>query len=77
MLTGITGEIKVDGQTYNGAMPSWKQLSDEQIAGVLNHVLSSWDNPGIVKDFKAYTPDEIKEYRSKGLNSEEVLSLRP
>ncbi len=77
VLSGLTGEIKVDDQTFNGAMPSWKQLSDEQIAAVLNHALSSWDNPSIVKDFKAYTPDEIKDYRSKGLSSEEVLSLRP
>ncbi len=77
VITGISGAIEVDGQSYNGAMPAWAHLSDEQIAGVLNHVLSSWDNPSIAKDFKAYSPEEIKAYRELGLSSEEVLSLRP
>ncbi len=77
VLSGLNGEIEVDGQKYNGAMPSWKQLSDEQIAAVLNHVLSSWDNSAELGDFDIYTPAQIKEYRDLGLNAEEVKSLRP
>ncbi len=77
VLSGLSGEIEVDGQKYNGAMPAWKQLSDEQIAAVLNHILSSWDNKAELGDFDIYTPAQIKEYRDLGLNADEVKSLRP
>lgn len=42
---GLQGAIKVNGQSYNGQMPTWKgTLSDGQIASVITYVRSSWGN---------------------------------
>ena len=43
-LHGVAGSIGVKGVTYQGAMPSFSTLSDEEIAAVLTHVRSQWGN---------------------------------
>jgi nitrite reductase (NO-forming) len=45
VLNGLSGEIEVNGQTYNGVMPGVR-LSDSDVANVLSFVLSSWGNDG-------------------------------
>ncbi|WP_243030672.1 c-type cytochrome [Thermus altitudinis] len=72
VLYGVQGTIRIGGKEYGGLMPGFSWLSDEEIALVLNH-LAEWGAP---KDFKAYTPDEVKAARAKGLTPEEVLKLR-
>lgn len=43
MLLGKHGPLERDGKIYNGIMPSWRaDLSDAQVAEVLNHVLTTW-----------------------------------
>jgi glucose/arabinose dehydrogenase/cytochrome c5 len=45
ILNGLSGEIDVDGVTYNGAMPPWSAtLTDREIAAVLTHVRTSFGN---------------------------------
>jgi len=44
LLAGLSGSVTVKGQTYNGQMPSFKQLSDDDIAAVLSYLRSSWGN---------------------------------
>jgi len=45
VLNGRSGPIQVNGKTYGGAMPAWKdQLSNDEIAAVLTYVRSSWSN---------------------------------
>ncbi|MEO8058820.1 MAG: cytochrome c [Burkholderiales bacterium] len=44
LLHGVTGDISVAGQTYKGAMPSFGQLGDAELAAVLSHVRSAWSN---------------------------------
>jgi len=44
VLHGVTGEISVAGQTYKGAMPTFGQLGDAELAAVLSHVRSAWSN---------------------------------
>lgn len=44
---GLTGEVKVNGQTYNNVMPSLN-LSHEDIANVLTYAYSQWGNNGTV-----------------------------
>lgn len=44
VLRGINGEISVMGQTFKGAMPSFSQLGDAELAAVLSHVRSAWSN---------------------------------
>ena len=44
LLHGINGKISVAGAEYNGAMPSFQQLSDAELAAVASHVRSTWSN---------------------------------
>jgi|688.fasta_scaffold219674_3 mono/diheme cytochrome c family protein len=44
LLHGLQGAIQVKGETYNGAMPPWKQLKDDQIAAILTYIRSEWGN---------------------------------
>ena len=44
VLHGITGDIIVAGVAYKGAMPSFAQLSNAELAAVLSHVRSAWSN---------------------------------
>lgn len=44
LLHGLGGPIEVQGKPYEGEMPAWGQLKDEQIAAVLTYVRASWGN---------------------------------
>lgn len=45
LLKGKTGEVIVNGQKYNGVMPSL-DFDDKNVASVLTYVLNSWGNKG-------------------------------
>ena len=44
LLHGVSGDIKVAGNDYKGAMPSFKQLGDAELAAVASYVRSEWSN---------------------------------
>ncbi len=44
LLYGINGNLTVNGNVYNGNMPAWETLTDEQIAGVSTYIRNSWGN---------------------------------
>lgn len=52
LLHGINGPMVVKGNTYNGAMPAWKTLSDGELAAVMSYIRSDWGNaaPPITAD---------------------------
>jgi len=59
VLLGVSGDIEVKGQKYNGQMPAFKeQLSDAELAGVLSHIRSQWGNQGAA--IEANTVKEIR-----------------
>ena len=77
LLYGLQGQIQVDGQSYNGVMPAWQQLSDQEIADTLNYISTNWDNNQALQNFQPYTPEEIAAERNQGLSSSDVDSQRP
>lgn len=59
VLHGISGKLTVNGNTYNGAMPAFKdQLTDAEIAAVLTHIRSTWGNQA-----DAVTADTVDQVR--------------
>ena len=44
LLHGINGEMEVAGNTYQGAMPAFHQLSDAELAALASYIRSSWSN---------------------------------
>lgn len=57
ILYGVSGEIKVNGKTYNLEMTGF-DLTDEETADVLNYIRNSWGNKGVV-----VTPEEVRAAR--------------
>jgi len=78
LLFGLGGEIEVEGKKYNGTMPALgDQLKDDEIAAVLNYVLSSWGNDKMLpKGHKEYTSAEVKGLRGKKLTAKQVHDAR-
>lgn len=62
VVKGLTGEVVVNGQKYNGIMPP-VLLSDEQIAHVLTFVRNSWGNEGDI-----VTEAEVKKIRAESVS---------
>lgn len=59
MMKGLSGKIEVNGEVYNGFMPSQAHLTDEEMADVLSYIRSSFGN--------SYPPvdvDVVKKIRS-------------
>ena len=56
---GLTGEVTVNGQSYNNIMPPQTTLSDEEIAAVLNHVSTEYN-----KGKAVVTPDMVRKARA-------------
>ena len=60
ILHGAGGPIEVNGQTWNGVMPPWKDvLSDDQIAAVLTYIRADWGNKAA-----AVTPEQVAAIRA-------------
>lgn len=79
VLYGLAGEIEVGGKKYNGEMPSFAdQLKDDEVAAVLNYVLSRWGNEKMLpKGHKEFTAAEVKAVRGKKLSGKQVHEARP
>ena len=60
VLKGSRGQVEIDGETYNNAMPPQIHLTDAQIADVLTYIRNSFGNNG-----SAVTPLEVKAARAK------------
>ena len=59
VLYGATGEMKVNGKTYNTEMTGF-DLTDQQASDVVNYIRNSFGNKG-----PAVTPEEVKVSRKK------------
>ncbi len=57
-LKGLSGEITVNGQTYNSAMPSFAHLQDQEIAAVMTYVMNAWGN-----ESAEITAEEVQKLR--------------
>jgi mono/diheme cytochrome c family protein len=65
MLFGMQGPVRVRGSTYNGVMPAFGQLSDEQIASILNYILNAWGNDKLLpRDHRPITAAEVRSARN-------------
>ncbi len=73
VLNGRSGPIQVNGKTYSGAMPAWKdQLSSDDVAAVLTYVRSAWTNKA-----PAVTADQIAAARNPtALNGGQIFAAK-
>lgn len=59
IVHGKTGEITVNGKTYNGVMPA-QSLTDEEVANVLTYIYANWGNTK-----QEVKPEQVAKRRSK------------
>ncbi|GBQ82595.1 c-type cytochrome [Asaia krungthepensis] len=71
LLNGVHGTIDAAGSSYMGFMPSFKALTDDQLAAVLTYI-SSIDTPGA----PAFRADEVKAARATPKKAKEILAER-
>jgi mono/diheme cytochrome c family protein len=71
----MSGEITVKGAKYNGVMPGYRQLSDAEIAALLNHISTQWGNK-LPAGQKPFTAAEVKAQRAKTLTPAQVNTAR-
>jgi len=77
VLFGMTGPIEVEGTQYNGVMPSWSALRDDEIAAAIDQVLTGWGNDqNLPKDFKPILPSDVAAARAENLTPEQVYAMR-
>lgn len=78
VLHGLEGSVQVDGKTYNQVMPSWRHLTDEQIAAVLTYVRASFGNssegvdPELVAAVREQTSDRNRAWHADELKTLEL-----
>jgi len=70
---GLSGRIVVDGVAFNGAMPAQAQLSDDEIAAVLGHVVVDLAGQKAVPPFSAA---EVATARAAKPSAKELRAQR-
>ncbi|MDA5195051.1 c-type cytochrome [Govanella unica] len=75
--SGLSGKLMVEGKTYQSTMPAQGGFNSEDVAALLNHVLSTVVKPASTA--AAFTGDEVTAIRDrhKGLKASDVMAIRP
>ncbi len=77
LLHGLEGPIKVEGKTFESAMPPFDHLADASIAAVVNYVRGAWNNgklrPAGIKDVD---PATVAAARRSEMTPTDVLAYR-
>lgn len=76
VIHGLSGELQSKGATYVGLMPPAGDLSDAEIAAVLNYALTSFNASLLPRDFRPLTAAEIHSARQPDLTEEKLLRER-
>ncbi len=78
VLNGMSGPIEVNSRKYDAIMTPLRYLKDDQVADVLNHVLTAWGNRALLpKDFTPITPEEVKKQRVPEASPKQIAAERP
>ena len=76
LLFGLQGAIEVDGMTYNGVMPAFGNLSNDELAALANHIVIQWDAGALPDDFEPYTATEFADARALEWTAQDVYERR-
>lgn len=73
---GLAGAIAVGGQRYVGQMKLAPPLPDQEIADVLNYVLTTFNGASLPADAAAFSADEIAALRATPKAPTEMAKAR-
>ncbi len=76
VLYGLQGKIQVGSRSFDLVMPGFgRSLSDEEIAGLLNHIATQWGNR-FPEGQKPFTAAEVQAQRGRNLTPAQVHQAR-
>jgi mono/diheme cytochrome c family protein len=71
LLHGLQGRIEVDGRAYNNFMPAFgRRLSDNEVAGLLSFIRSSWGN-----EAEAVSSEDVADLRRQHSGREQPWTV--
>ncbi len=73
LLHGVSGELTVMGNTFKGAMPSFQQLSDAELAAVASYVRGEWSNKAGPIKAELFATERKASARTAPFNGEAEL----
>jgi len=76
VVTGMAGKLVSKGITYTGIMPSWAQFSDEELAAVVNYVLSQFNAAELPAGHQPYTAEVFAKLRANKPSGQELKAWR-
>ena len=77
LLYGLHGKIQVEGAVFDGVMPSFAHLSDQQIAAVVTYIRQAWGNDQLrPADMTLLQPDDVGHARNRNLSASDVHAYR-
>lgn len=65
LLHGVEGPIEVAGNSYQGAMPSFAQLGDAELAAIASYVRGGWSNQAAPTDAALFAKERQAHARDK------------
>lgn len=78
VLHGMSGPIEVGGKRYDSMMTPLRYLKDQQVADVLNFVLTSWGNDRLLPEgHQPITSEEVHQEREPVASPKQVAAERP
>ncbi|MES2399716.1 MAG: cytochrome c [Pseudomonadota bacterium] len=76
LLHGVSGKLTVMGNVFNGAMPSFQQLSDPELAAVATYVRGEWSNKATPIKPELFASERKASIRTTPFNGEaEIKTL--
>lgn len=73
LLHGVTGEITVKGNKYQGAMPAFAQLSDAELAGIASFIRGNWSNKADALQAELFAKERADGSRTTPFEGEAAL----
>jgi mono/diheme cytochrome c family protein len=73
---GLFGPIEVEGSSYAGFMPPRTELSDEEVAAILDYALTELSPEQLPPDFEPLTAEEVRGYREAEATPSEMVKER-
>lgn len=76
VIAGLAGKLESKGVIYEGIMPNWQQLSDAELAAVLNHVLTAFNAADLPADHRPIEAAALAAFRAKKPTAKELRAWR-
>lgn len=76
VLSGLAGKLVSKGVTYTGVMPSWQQLSDAELAAVVNHVLTTFNTAELPPGHQPLSAETFTQLREKKPTAKDLRAWR-